>query len=638
MWGKELSLKKDNITGQVAYRSGFIIRRFALRWKLVPIYGLLTLIFILMVMLLPQPAWGQEVTPIEATVNTKAVTTDELVILTVVVADDSPQQPRPILPRLDGMAVIDLDISTDVSMSNGQIHTQVTYTYLLQPRRTGVLTIPPVTVEIDEEIYKSKPITVQVELGTAPAPSPGNAVNPEYVAPPAGLDGQDFFVEAHLDLATPYVGQQLIYTFRFYQALQVYRQPQYEDPLFTGFDTAGLPVQEYNVDISDRTYLVTEIRTGLMPKTSGKLMVGPARLMLPGNIYEDPVDLYTEPVELMVKALPPGAPPNFSGAVGQYQMESWFSPQVAVVKQPSTFSIAVSGIGNIEALPEPIWPDLYGWKSYNSLTSMTTEMKDDLVTGTRVYERIIIPTEIGEFTIDGASFIYFDPIATEYRTLTTDPVTIKIIPAPTPDPTTLATIPTATPASVAAAANTPVPAHLQRFPAQPDESSAWSLGIPFAITFFFICIVVPLALVLGGGGVWLWQQQKSPIVVESVARPVPPAAQAKPIIQQPVQRTHPALSNAMRKSGDDNYKGVSLALTTYLSDVLDTAINGLTRPDLAARLRERGLDESHIQQIEDYLAQSEIGRYGPASDDGGWGLLTATDKLLFELDKLFGTR
>ena len=86
---------------------------------------------------LPQVARGQD-SPITAWVNSTTVSTDELVVLTVKVVDDSAQQPRPLLPRLDGLAVVDLDIATDVSLVNGQIHTEVIYTYRLQPRRTGI--------------------------------------------------------------------------------------------------------------------------------------------------------------------------------------------------------------------------------------------------------------------------------------------------------------------------------------------------------------------------------------------------------------------------------------------------------------------------------------------------------------------
>jgi hypothetical protein len=592
----------------------------------------------LTISLMPQVTYGQE-SPIIATVNSNDVSTDELVILTVTVVDDSPQQPRPILPRLDGLAVIDLDISTDVSMVSGNIFTKVTYTYLLQPRRTGLLTIPPVTVKIDDEVYKAPPISIRVSLGAAPAPSPGNAVNPDNISPSPDLAGQDFFVEANVDVTQPYVGQQLIYTFRFYQALQVYRPPQFESPLFTGFETVGLPVREYNIDVADRTYLITEIRTGLFSRTSGTLAVGPARLMLPGNYFEDPVELFTKPVEIQVKPVPDNAPPEYSGAVGEYEIKAWFSPQVAVINQPSTFSVAVSGTGNVQALPEPIWPDLSGWRSYNSLTSLTTEMEGDLMTGTRVFERVVIPDTVGDFTINAASFVYFDPIAQEYRTIQSDPINVKVIPAPTPDPTALASLPTATPADVAAV-STPAPFEPQAnaLPVTEPQGSTPNVVLPIIITLFFVCGALPTAAILGAGSVWWWQKQKRADEALRAAKTMGHKVDLVDVttLKQPVQRLHPALAAAMRQNGDNNYKTVSQALKTYLSRALKTPVNGLTRNQLAERLRQRGLNEALIKRINDCLAESEMAQYGPLAEDAGWSLMSTAEELLFAMDKLFG--
>jgi hypothetical protein len=49
-----------------------------------------------------------------------------------------------------------------------------------------------------------------------------------------------------------------------------------------------------------------------------------------------------------------------------------------------------------------------------------------------------------------------------------------------------------------------------------------------------------------------------------------------------------------------------------------------------------GLNETLVGQIEHCLTQSEMGRYGPITDDDGWALMAETDELLFELDEVFG--
>ncbi len=595
---------------------------------------------IVIFLLLPLLAYAQN-SPITAWVNTNTISTDELVVLTVKVVDNSAQQPRPLLPRLDGLAVVDLDIATDVDLVNGQIRTEVIYTYRLQPRRIGLLTIPPVAVKIDGQTFKTAPISIKVDQGTAPAPSPGNAINPADVAPPSDLAGDDFFIEALVDQPTPYLGQQLIYTFRFYQALQVYRQPQFDSPLFPEFEQMGLPVQEYNLDAAGRTYLVSEIRTALFPKSTGKITIGPARLMLPGNIYEEPVDLYTQPVEIEVRPLPDNPPPGFNGAVGQYELEAWFRPAEAVVNQPATLFVAVSGTGNIRDLPDLIWPELPGWQAYNSLTSLTTAMEGNAMTGTRVYERVMVPSAIGDFVIPPISLVYFDPAAAEYRTISSASLAAKVVPAPVApaESTPAAAAATALPANQ--------PAVQTAAPASGVGMSAWlelwELGrswlAPVATVLAIgVCGVLPAVVVLGLGGNWLWQRRQALFEALSTpeeTKPVTTPPPAEEPLEQPGQSIHPALVAAM-KNNSNNYKVVSQALTAYLSGALQSSVNGLTQVELNRRLRGHGIDETLVRRIESCFYQSELGRFGPATDDVGWSLMVEADDLLFKLDRAFG--
>lgn len=594
---------------------------------------LATLLFSLALLLAPGHAYGQE-SPITATANKTHYSTDELIILTVTVVDDSALQPRPILPRLDGLAVIDLDIATDVSLINGKIHTEVTYTYRLQPRRTGSLIIPPVTVKIDEEIFKAAPITLEVSQGAPPVPSSGNTSPPVNMTPPATLTGQDFYIESQVDLPTPYLGQQLIYTFRFYQAIQIYRQPEFDGPLFTGFETMGLPVRQYNLEVKGRTYLITEIRTALFARNPGRITIGPARLMFPGNIYEEPVELYTEPTTLEVKPLPSGAPPGFKGAVGQFKIESSFSPQVAVVSQPSTLFVAVSGGGNIQTLPEPVWPELSGWRLFESLSSLTSDTNaEGQMTGTRMFERLVVADQAGEYTIPPAKFIYFDPLAGEYRTITSQPLNVKVIPAPTPEPTPVAVATPAVTPITALSATTPLPDQQTVKPGLLDSPlSQPKLSWPLlGLLGLGLCGALPLAAITGAGGVWWWQRRRNqaqPVRSRGIVNPVESG------LRQPRQIVHPNLAAAMRVN-DNNYKTVSQALHGYLEERLETPINGLTRTELARRLRQQALPDGLIEQIEACLAQSEMGRYGPATGDAGWALMAETDALLRELDVNF---
>ncbi|HMQ53115.1 MAG TPA: BatD family protein, partial [Anaerolineae bacterium] len=604
---------------------------FQVRWIVRPGFSqsrsIPRLVFLFLLFgLIPTLVYAQD-SPVTVSVNSSEVSTDDLVYLTVTAVNDSPRQPRPILPPLDGLSVIDLDIATNVTLVRGQIQTQVVYTYELQPRRTGTLTIPAIPVKFnDDEVVETVPLSLKVTQGAAPAPSPHHAVPPGNVKPPPELNDQDFFVEAVVDQGNPFVGQQLTYIFRFYQAIKIYRPPQIEMPLFNGFETLGMPVQEYNLDLGDRTYLVMEMRTALFPKSSGNLNIGAAQLIFPGTFFEDSVELYTKPLQVRVKPLPEGAPPEFSGAVGRYELQAWFSPQVAVINQPSTLSVAVSGTGNINALPDPIWPSLPQWRVYDSLSSQSAEVKDGLIGGTRVYERLMVSDRLGDLRIPPVELVYFDPVAEEYRSTTSQSITVRVIAPPTPDP-----------AQATAAAQAIATPEVNLDPVDdlpgsglvnPDlfDSARSSLVVPLGVVLVgTICGGLPLAVIAGAGGVWLLQKRRSQ------PKKVKPAAAG---LRQSKQSLHPVLLHALADSSD-NYQAINRALTRYLSERLGVPVAGLTRNELAQRLKTREVSLVEIGKIQAYLDQAETGRFGPPSEDAGWELVGKTDKLLHALDGSF---
>jgi hypothetical protein len=251
------------------------------------------------------------------------------------------------------------------------------------------------------------------------------------------------------------------------------------------------------------------------------------------------------------------------------------------------------------------------------------------MTGTRMFERLVVADQVGEYTIPPARFVYFDPLAGEYQTITSEPLLVKVIPAPTPEPTPVAVAtPAATPVT-ALTATSPLPDQQTVKPGLFDSPTvqprlSWPL---MGLLGLGLCGGLPLAAIAGAGGVWWWQRRRHRTPVPALSRTTVSG------LRQPRQMVHPNLAAAMH-SNDDNYKTVSQALHAYLTERLETPVNGLTRTELARRLRQHGLGAELIERLEECLAQSEMGRYGPAPDDAGWALMAETDALLRELDEV----
>ena len=175
---------------------------------------------ILVLLVLPfagvDSARAQGQNPIHAEVDRTSLSTGETLLLTITASSTSIlNAPRPQMPALAGFNVVGTSTSSQISIINGSMASQVVYHYQLQPYETGELVIQPVTLSVDGQTYSTQPIAVQVSQGNgaaAPASPPSNA------APPVTseeLSGQDYFVEAVVDNPAPYVGEQVTYTFRF---------------------------------------------------------------------------------------------------------------------------------------------------------------------------------------------------------------------------------------------------------------------------------------------------------------------------------------------------------------------------------------------------------------------------------------
>jgi len=205
-------------------------------------------------------------------------------------------------------------------------------------------------------------LMAEVEAGSRARQVPG--------APPSGpaptrLIGQDYFVEATVDNATPYLGEQVVYTFRIYRATG-FGRARYAAPDFTGFWNKQDFEQRTSVtQVAGRTYRVTELRTVLFPTLAGPLAIEPATLTVPGGFLGRSAVLRSEPVSLEVIRLPENAPADFSGAVGQLSIRAGIDSTDGTVNEPLTHTVMISGQGNMDALADPNWPEMPRWRAFD---------------------------------------------------------------------------------------------------------------------------------------------------------------------------------------------------------------------------------------------------------------------------------
>ena len=567
----------------------------------------------LVILALPLSAVYAQASPIEVDVDRRQLSTDETLTLTVTITGES-TVPTPATPRFDEFSVLSRSSSSQISKVNGVTSAQVVYRYRLQPIRTGRVTIEPIEITLAGKTYASDPITVQVTQGSG-VPSRAPASQPSS-QPSARLVGQDYFVEASVDNANPYLGQQVTYIFRLYRASGILGRPRYDAPEFTGFwNKQDAEQRTYSTQTAGRNYRVTELRAVLFPTLVGPITIEPATLTVPGSFFERSTLLRSEPVSLRIAPLPEDAPQDYGGAVGQFSIRAEIDSTSGRVSDPLTLTVTISGQGNLDTLADPSWPEMAQWRAFDSSATINTHVANDRLAGSRVYTRVLVPGAAGSFSVPSISFTYFDTSAGDYRTIATAAIPVTIEPGASQAP--IAQLPGLTKDEVERL--TTDIRHIKDVPAVLDPGA----GPITDRAVYWLAWVVPAAVL---GAAFIWRARRLRLYGSAAAAR---SGQAE-------RRARRHLARA-RADGLAPYAAAAQVLTGYISDKLDRPVSGLTRSAMAQLLASRNITPGLIERVEASLAASEGGRFAPQGDTGSSGemLLEETGAVIAGLEREF---
>jgi len=125
--------------------------------------------------------------------------------------------------------------------------------------------------------------------------------------------------------------------------------------------------------------------------------------------------------ELALPVLPlpeGGKPKSFSGAIGQFTLQTEVSPSDVAIGDLITVTTTIKGKGYIEPVSTINIPLAPNFKVYPSKTVPGIE------SNTRIFEQILVPQSTNATAIPAFSFCYFDPYETAYKTVSSGPFPI----------------------------------------------------------------------------------------------------------------------------------------------------------------------------------------------------------------------
>lgn len=342
--------------------------------------------------------------------------------------------------------------SSSIQIINNQVtrSTTYTFTYTLAATREGSFTIPAAKVRSGGKQYSSNPVTIKVRAASSSQPG---SQSPQNSQATGTISNKDVFLRASVDKSDPYMGEQIILTYRLYTRIPVSNYHIEQSPAQSGFWAEELlrdqtKLLQYNDVVDGEQYTVAEIRkVALFPQRSGKLSIDPlgveivARVQQQGqrrrtgdpffdSFFDDPFfasryqnvnhTLRSNAINIDVKPLPvQGRPAEFSGAVGDFSMRATIDKTEVAANEPINLKVVVSGKGNVRLIDKVNFQFPPSFELYEPKINSDVKTTQAGVSGSRTLDYLIIPRSAGNFTIKPAAFSYFHPVRGEYITLNT---------------------------------------------------------------------------------------------------------------------------------------------------------------------------------------------------------------------------
>lgn len=348
-----------------------------------------------------------------------------------------------------------------------KVKQKIIYSFVLQPLRTGKLSIPSATITIDRNnIRQSNTITVDVKnvdhiagnsIATIPQlpslfddpPVPQDDFAKDQVLK-KGENVQDkiknnILFRVDVNKTSCYVGEPIIATYKLCTRVKsesrVVKQPAFNGCTVTELTTDN-PSSTREV-INGRMYNVYIVRkVQLLPLQEGEINLPAASVENKVSFYKTSninfrdlyydrsapeveqvqITLSNKPLNVTVKPLPTDAPQTFNGAIGNFRIASIPADDKPITTKSSAgFVVIVEGTGNLQQTKTPViqWPA--GIEGFDAVEHEEIDKNSNPVVVRKTYTYPFVVSKPGNYTIPPVQFNYFNPGTGKYVTISSQP-------------------------------------------------------------------------------------------------------------------------------------------------------------------------------------------------------------------------
>lgn len=525
--------------------------------------------------------------------------------------------------------------SSNVSLVNGKYERvdKFTFSYILAAKTEGKFQLSPASIDVNGKKIQSNPITVEVVKGQSGLRD--NAANSNDT--PSGVSDEDVYVRVELSRTEVFQGEQIVATLKVYSRTDQIQFIDAKFPAFDGFYTSEVgdqPNQLSRENVNGEIFYTGVFRKLiLLPQKTGNLSIEPfevtANVNVPAGYARDffgrtvqryktlTLNLKSKPRTVNVKALPGNKPSDFSGAVGQYTLSASVDKSEAETNEAISYKLSLKGKGNIK-LVEPFKMDFPGdFDSFDPKVEEKISVEASGSSGTKVFEYLLIPRYAGEFKIPALTFSYFDVSQARYVTLTTESFDLKIKKGSGDENVAMMQ------GSVSKKGVQMIGKDIRFIKNETELSPRASYF--FLSAAFWLFILIPLIMLIG---LLIWHHRH---LKESANVGLMKNRRAS---AKAVKRLKLAEVNLKAGNHQAFYESILNALYGFFSDKLLIPFASLNRENLLSGLKEQGIDDGILLEINELLSECEYARYAPGSQGGESDQVYQKAKqMIMELDR-----
>jgi hypothetical protein len=381
---------------------------------------------------------------VEAYVNSTNVRKGQQFKYTIEISgSDANNVKQPDLPKIPNVKNrgVSTSSSSQVSIVNGKMTQSVTkqYNYSLIATKEGKILIPPVNVRFKGKNHTTSAIKVNVSNKTAPSANRSNNRRSNQSSRSQSGSTDNFEENLFINVDYPkgktfYEGEAIPFRYQLFKRYNVanlsFEEREAANDIWIDKRYEAERADFRPVNKNGMRYDVLDLRTEIIrPNKSGTIVIPEVAMnvdvVLRSRSFFDfdrtqSYVITSDPIKIKVKPLPNTTSPDYTGAIGNYNIDATVNKTDLKAGDSFTYTLKITGNGNFQYFESPTLPDNPHFRFMEPEKKIVVDNSArGSLNGSLELKYLVIPREEGKHKLPAINFTYFNTKTKSYKTIST---------------------------------------------------------------------------------------------------------------------------------------------------------------------------------------------------------------------------